>query len=65
MPIADIDFEGTSKNGTSSSTSNNNEDNGSQDNVSQEDITNLNGGGHADITGKDGNHDGNVNNNYW
>ena len=51
MAVADIDFEGTGGNGTGSSTSNGNEGNGGH-----EDITNLNGGGNADITGQDGNH---------
>ena len=56
MAVADIDFEGTSGNGTSSSTSNGNESNGGQGNGGQEEITNLNGGGHTDITSQDGNH---------
>lgn len=56
MAVADIDFEGTGGNGTGSSTSNGNEGNGGQGNGSQEDVTNLNGGGNADITGQDGNH---------
>ena len=56
MAVADIDFEGTSGNGTGSSTGNGNEGNGGQDNGGQEDVTNLNGGGNADITGQDGNH---------
>lgn len=58
MAVADIDFEGTGGNGTGSGTSNGNENNGGQGNGNQEDITNLNGGGHADITGQDGNHGG-------
>lgn len=58
MAVADIDFEGTSGNGTSSGTSNGNENNGGQGNGNQEDVTNLNGGGNADITGQDGNHGG-------
>lgn len=58
MAVADIDFEGTGGNGTGSGTSNGNENNGGQGNSNQEDITNLNGGGHADITGQDGNHGG-------
>lgn len=56
MAVADIDFEGTSGNGTGSGTGNGNENNGSQGNGGQEDVTNLNGGGNADITGQDGNH---------
>ena len=56
MAVADIDFEGTGGNGTGSGTSNGNENNGGQGNGNQEDITNLNGGGNADITGQDGNH---------
>lgn len=58
MTVADIDFEGTSGNGTGSVTGNGNEGNGGQGNGGQEDITNLNGGGNADITGQDGNHGG-------
>ena len=58
MAVADIDFEGTGGNGTNSSTSNGNEGNGGQGNGGQEDVTNLNGGGNADITGQDGNHGG-------
>ena len=58
MAVADIDFEGTGGNGTGSSTSNGNEGNGGQGNGGQEDVTNLNGGGNADITGQDGNHGG-------
>lgn len=58
MAVADIDFEGTGGNGTGSGTSNGNENNGGQGNGNQEDITNLNGGGNADITGQDGNHGG-------
>lgn len=58
MAVADIDFEGTGGNGTGSDTSNGNENNGGQGNGNQEDITNLNGGGNADITGQDGNHGG-------
>lgn len=58
MAVADIDFEGTGGNGTGSGTSNGNESNGGQGNGTQEDITNLNGGGNADITGQDGNHGG-------
>ena len=56
MAVADIDFEGTGGNGTNSSTSNGNEGNGGQGNGCQEDVTNLNGGGNADITSQDGNH---------
>ena len=62
MAVADIDFEGTSGNGTNSGTGNGNEGNGGQSNGSQEEVTNLNGGGHADITSQDGNH-GEVENN--
>ena len=58
MAVADIDFEGTSGNGTGSGTGNGNEGNGGQGNGGQEDVTNLNGGGNADITGQDGNHGG-------
>ena len=58
MAVADIDFEGTGGNGTNSSTSNGNEGNGGQGNGGQEDVTNLNGGGNADITSQDGNHGG-------
>lgn len=58
MAVADIDFEGTGGNGTGSGTGNGNEGNGGQDNGGQEDVTNLNGGGNTDITGQDGNHDG-------
>ena len=53
MAVADIDFEGTGGNGTGSGTSNGNEGNGGQGNGGHEDVTNLNGGGNADITGKD------------
>ena len=56
MAVADIDFEGTGGNGTGSGTGNGNEGNGGQGNGGQEDVTNLNGGGNADITGQDGNH---------
>ena len=58
MAVADIDFEGTGGNGTGSGTGNGNEGNGGQGNGGQEDVTNLNGGGNADITGQDGNHGG-------
>ena len=58
MAVADIDFEGTSGNGTGSGTGNGNEGNGGQGNGGQEDVTNLNGGGNADITSQDGNHGG-------
>ena len=58
MAVADIDFEGTGGNGTSSGTGNGNEGNGGQGNGGHEDVTNLNGGGNTDITGKDGNHGG-------
>ena len=58
MAVADIDFEGTGGNGTGSGTGNGNEGNGGQGNGGQEDVTNLNGDGNADITGKDGNHGG-------
>ena len=58
MAVADIDFEGTGGNGTGSGTGNGNEGNGGQGNGGQEDVTNLNGGGNADITSKDGNHNG-------
>lgn len=58
MAVADIDFEGTSGNGTGSGTGNGNEGNGGQGNGGQEDVTNLNGGGNADITGQDGNRGG-------
>ena len=63
MPIADIDFEGTGENRTNSGTGNSSEGNGSQGNGGQEDITTLNGGGHADITAKDGNHSSDEGNN--
>ena len=62
MAVVDIDFEGTSENRTNSGTSNSNEGNSGQSNGSQEEVTNLNGGGHADITSQDGNH-GEVENN--
>ena len=58
MAVADIDFEGTGGNGTGSSTSNGNEGNGAQGNGGHEEVTNLNGGGSADITGQDGNNGG-------
>ena len=58
MAVADIDFEGTGGNGTGSGTSNGNEGNGGQGNGGQDDVTNLNGGDHADITGKDNNNSG-------
>lgn len=58
MATVDIDFEGTGGNGTGSGTGNGNEGNGGQGNGGQEDVTNLNGGGNADITGQDGNHGG-------
>lgn len=58
MIEADIDFEGAGGNGTSSGTGNGNEGNGGQSNGNQEDVTNLNGGGSADITGQDGNNGG-------
>lgn len=53
MAEVDIDFEGTG--GTSTgSVSGQQDNNGSQDgNGTQEEITNLNGGGNEDITGKD------------
>lgn len=56
MAVSDIDFEGTSGNGTGSGTGNSNEGNGGQGNGGHEDVTNLNGGGNADITSQDGNH---------
>lgn len=58
MAVSDIDFEGTGGNGTGSGTGNSNEGNGGQGNGGHEDVTNLNGGGNADITGQDGNHGG-------
>lgn len=58
MAVSDIDFEGTGGNGTGSGTGNSNEGNGGQGNGNHEDVTNLNGGGNADITSKDGNHNG-------
>ena len=58
MAVSDIDFEGTGGNGTGSGTGNSNEGNGDQGNGGHEDVTNLNGGGNADITGKDGNSNG-------
>uniref|UniRef100_A0AAU8MHK3 Uncharacterized protein n=1 Tax=Geladintestivirus 5 TaxID=3233137 RepID=A0AAU8MHK3_9CAUD len=57
MAVVDIDFEGTSENGTGFGTDNGNEGNNGQSNSGQEDVTNLNGGGNADITGQDGNRD--------
>ena len=58
MAVSDIDFEGTGGNGTGSGTGNSNEGNGDQGNGGHEDVTNLNGGGNADITDKDGNSNG-------
>lgn len=58
MAVSDIDFEGTGGNGTGSGTGNSNEGNGGQGNGGHEDVTNLNGGGNADITSQDGNHGG-------
>ena len=58
MIEADIDFEGAGGNGTSSGTGNGNEGNGAQGNGGHEEVTNLNGGGSADITGQDGNNGG-------
>ena len=58
MAVSDIDFEGTGGNRTGSGTGNSNEGNGGQGNGGHEDVTNLNGGGNTDITGKDGNHTG-------
>lgn len=53
MAEVDIDFEGTGGTSTSS-VSGQQDNNGSQDgNGTQEEITNLNGGGTDDITGKD------------
>ena len=56
MANTDIDFEGTGIQGHSSDTVTDTSDKNDVTNT-QDDVTNLNGGGAEDVTGKDGNSD--------
>ena len=54
MAVVDIDFEGTGGNGLNGQAGDGTQHDAANNGGSKEDVTNLNGGGTDDITGKDG-----------